>query len=80
MMSARKTFETDGELDVARAHNILDLEVCELTVAKLARCLLASSRGSSLRIEAEFLNDSRVLAACKLAVVLRLRTGDHHLA
>lgn len=32
MMARRKAFETDGELDIARADNVLDLEVRELGV------------------------------------------------
>jgi hypothetical protein len=62
VVTACQAFETDGELDVARANNVLDLEVREL------------------RVEAELLDDASVLAACKLAVVLRLGTGDDHLA
>ena len=32
MMARRKALETDGELDIARADNVLDLEVRELGV------------------------------------------------
>lgn len=32
VMARRKTFQTNGELDVARADNVLDLEVGELGV------------------------------------------------
>ena len=62
VVTACQAFETDRELDVARADNVLDLEVGEL------------------RVEAKLLNDTSVLAACKLAVILGLGTGDDHLA
>jgi hypothetical protein len=44
MMATRQTLQTNWELDVAGANNVLDLEVRELCV------------------EAELLNDTRVLA------------------
>jgi len=62
VVARRKTLEPNGELDVARADNVLDLEVREL------------------RVEAELLDDTRVLAASKLRVILRLGTSDYHLA
>jgi len=62
VVTACQAFQTDGELDVARADNVLDLEVREL------------------RVEAEFLDDTGVLAAGKLAVILGLGTSDDHLA
>lgn len=31
-MAAGQTLQTDGELDVARAHNVLDLEIRKLCV------------------------------------------------
>jgi hypothetical protein len=62
VVTASKAFKTDGELDVARSDDVLDLEVGELCV------------------EAELLDDTGVLARGKLAVVLRLGTGDDHLA
>lgn len=58
----RQTLETDWELDVTRADNVLDLEVGELG------------------IESQLLDDARVLARGKLAVVLRLGAGNDHLA
>lgn len=61
VMGAGKTLETDRELDVARANDVLDLEVGELGV------------------EAELLDDARVLARCQLAVGLALCAGDDHL-
>lgn len=57
-----QTLQTDGELDVAGADNVLDLEVGELGV------------------ETELLDDTRVLARSQLRVILRLGTGDDHLA
>lgn len=48
----RQPFQTDRELDVARADNVLDLEVGELG------------------IETQLLDNARVLARGKLAVVL----------
>ena len=62
VVTACQTFETDRELDVARADNVLDLKVGEL------------------RVEAKLLDDTSVLAAGKLAVVLGLGTSDDHLA
>ena len=36
MMTRRKAFKTDGKLDIARAHDVLDLEISKLGVkAKL---------------------------------------------
>lgn len=61
VMATGKTFETDGELDVARADNVLNLEVGELGV------------------EAELLDDARILARGELGVILGLGTGDNHL-
>jgi hypothetical protein len=62
VVTACQAFKTDRELDVARADNVLDLEVREL------------------RVEAKLLNDTSVLAACKLAVIFGLGTSDDHLA
>lgn len=62
VVARRKTLEPNGELDVARADNILDLEVRELGV------------------EAELLDDTRVLAASKLRVILGFGTSNYHLA
>ena len=62
VMTTGKTFETDRELDVAGADDVLDLEVGEL------------------RIESKLLDDAGILAASKLAVILRLRAGHDHLA
>ena len=61
-MGTRKAFETDRELHVARADDVLNLEVGELCV------------------EAELLDDTRVLARRQLAVGLALRTRHDHLA
>lgn len=44
MMARCKTLQTDGEFDVTRANDVLDLKVRELGV------------------EAEFLNDARILS------------------
>jgi len=62
VMLRGEALESNGELDVARAHDVLDLKVGEL------------------RVEAEFLDDTGVLARRKLRVVLRLGTCDNHLA
>ena len=62
VMARSQTLETNRELDVAAADNVLDLEVRELG------------------IEAELLDDARILAAGKLRVVLGLGTSDNHLA
>lgn len=62
VVTACQAFETDRELDVARADNVLDLEV------------------RKLRVEAKLLDDTSVLATCKLAVIFRLGTSDDHLA
>jgi len=62
VMLGRKTLQADGELDVARTDNVLDLEVGELGV------------------EAELLDDARVLARGKLRIILRLGARDNHLA
>jgi hypothetical protein len=62
VMTRGEAFETDRELDVARADNVLDLEVGELGV------------------EAELLDDARVLARSKAAVILALGARDDHLA
>lgn len=62
VVARSQTLQTDGELDVARADNVLDLEVREL------------------RVEAELLDDARILAGRKLGVVLGLGTSDDHLA
>ena len=36
VMTRRKAFKTDGELDIARAHNVLNLEISKLGIeAKL---------------------------------------------
>ena len=59
VMGAGKALETDGELDVARANNVLDLEVGEFG------------------IEAQLLDDARVLARRQLAVGLALGTSHH---
>ncbi len=61
-MAVRKSLKTDGELDVARADDVLDLELREL------------------RVEAKLLNDTRIFARRQPRVILRLRTGDDHLA
>ena len=61
VMAGRKTFQTNGELDVTGADNVLDLEV------------------GKLGIETKLLDDTSVLARCKLRVVLRLCTSNHHL-
>ena len=57
-----QTLKTNRELDVARADDVLDLEVRELG------------------IEAELLDDTRILAASKLAVIFGFRTSNNHLA
>lgn len=62
VMATSQTLKTDRELDVARADNVLDLEVGELGV------------------ETELLDDTGVFARGKLRVILRLGTGDNHLA
>lgn len=62
VMLGSQTLEADGELDVARADNVLDLEVGELG------------------IEAELLDDARILARRQLRVILRLCARDDHLA
>lgn len=62
VMLGGQTLEADGELDVARADNVLDLEVGELGV------------------EAELLDDARILARRQLGVIFRLRTRYDHLA
>jgi hypothetical protein len=62
VMLGGQTLETDRELDVAAADDVLDLEVRELGV------------------ETELLDDTSVLAGSKLGVILRLGTGDDHLA
>lgn len=51
MVARGQTFQADGELDVARANDVLNLEIGELGV------------------EAELLDDARILARCQLAVV-----------
>ena len=61
-MAVRQTLETDGEFDVTRANDVLDLEL------------------GKLGIEAELLDDARILARREARVVLRLRAGDDHLA
>jgi hypothetical protein len=62
VVTACQAFETDWELDVARADDVLDLEVRELCV------------------EAKLLDDTRVFAGSKFAVVFGLGTSDNHLA
>jgi hypothetical protein len=62
VMLGRQTLETNGELDVTRPNDVLNLEVGELG------------------IEAELLDDARVLARGKLRVIFRLCTRDNHLA
>jgi len=57
-----QTLEANGELDVARADDVLDFEVGELG------------------IEAELLDDARILARGKLRVILGLRTSNNHLS
>ena len=57
-----KTLKTNGELDVTRADDVLNLELRELCV------------------EAELLDDTRVLARRQARIVLGLGTGDDHLA
>ncbi len=61
-MAVRKTLETDGEVDVTRADDVLDLELGEL------------------RVEAELLDDARVLARCQARIILGLGPGHDHLA
>ena len=61
-VAIRKTLQTNRELDVARADDVLNLELGELCV------------------EAELLDDTRVLARGEARVVLRLCTSDDHLA
>ena len=61
-VAVRQALKTNGELDVAAADDVLDLELGEL------------------RVEAKLLNDTCVLARRKARVVLRLGTGDDHLA
>lgn len=62
VMARSETLQANGELDIARADNVLDLEVRELG------------------IEAKLLDDTGVLAGRKLRIILRLGTGDDHLA
>jgi hypothetical protein len=62
VVTACQTFEADRELDVARADNILDLEVGELGT------------------EPELLDDPRIFAGSKAAVIFRLGTSHNHLS
>ncbi len=62
VMAAGQALETDRELDVAGADDVLDLEVRELGV------------------ETQLLDDARVLATRKLAVILGLGACHDHLA
>ena len=62
MMLGGKTFQAHGELDVAGADDVLDLEV------------------GKFGVEAELLDDARVLARSKLGVGLGLGTSNDHLA
>lgn len=61
-MRAGEALETDRELNVTRADDVLDLKVGELCV------------------EAQLLDDARVLARRQFAVRLALCTSDNHLA
>jgi len=62
VVAAGQTLQTDRELDVARADDVLDLEIRELG------------------IEAELLDDTRVLPRRQFRVILGFRTSDNHLA
>ena len=61
-MAGGQTLKTNGELDITRPDDILDLEIGEL------------------RIESEFLDDTRIFARRKAAIILRFCTSNHHLA
>ena len=62
VMATSQTFETDGELDVARSDNVLDLEVGELGVeAKLLDNTSVFTRGQ-LRIVFRFRTSDNHLA------------------
>ena len=61
-MARCQTLETNRKLDVARADNVLDLEIRKLGV------------------EPELLDDARILARGKFAVVFALCARHHHFA
>jgi len=61
-VAVSQALQSDRELYVARADDVLDLELGELGV------------------EAQFLDDARVLARRKSRVIFRLRARHDHLA
>ena len=62
VMTRGETFETNGELDVARTHNVLDLEVYCIVNHLLRTSAEGKLRTCELGIEAQFLDDASILA------------------
>lgn len=57
-----KPFKTNGELDIARAYNVLNLEL------------------GKFGVKAQFLHNTRVFTRRQTRIILRLCTGNDHLA
>lgn len=83
MVARSQTLQTDGELDIARADNVLDLEVRELGV-EACDVFVSEMLSTSLLLEqlslTKLLNDPGILAASKLGVILRLSASNDHLS
>lgn len=80
VMTRRKAFKTDWELDVARADNILDLEISELSVeAELLNnsCVFARRQARVLELVSKHGAWDITLQG---PTVLRFGTSDYHLA
>ena len=63
VMTGSKTFETDWELDVARTHDVLNLEIW-YEVSRQCHSVQASKLPTGeLGVEAQFLDDTSIFAA-----------------
>lgn len=83
MMARGQTLETDGELDVAGANNVLDLEIRKLCVETwgglLAMCPDPNDTPQTSLLT-QLLDDPGILAASKFRIILRLGASHNHLS
>ena len=80
-MTRRKAFKTNWELYIARADDVLDLEIRELGVeAKLLDDPCVFARRQTRVLEKHFSTHEKSSVALEEPTILGFSTGNHHLA
>jgi hypothetical protein len=78
-MARSKTLQANGELNVAGANNVLNLEVLIVLLAMATDDKSGTTYGE-LCVEPQLLDNPRIFAGSKAAIVFRLGTSHNHLS